>query len=39
VALAGLVKAAHDYKGRTVAVALCGRNIAFETFLGAVALP
>jgi threonine dehydratase len=38
VALAGLVKAAHDYRGRTVAVVLCGRNIALETFLGAVAL-
>jgi threonine dehydratase len=37
VALAGLVKAAHDYKGRTVAVVLCGRNIALETFLGAIA--
>ncbi len=37
VALAGLVKAAHDYEGRTVAVVLCGRNIALETFLSATA--
>jgi threonine dehydratase len=37
VALAGLVKAAHDYRGRTVAVVLCGRNIALETFLSAIA--
>jgi threonine dehydratase len=38
VALAGLVKLAHDYRGGTVAVVLCGRNIALETFLGAMAM-
>jgi threonine dehydratase len=37
VALAGLVKLADQYRGRTVAVVLCGRNIALETFLNAVA--
>jgi threonine dehydratase len=36
VALAGLVKLAHEYQGRKVAVVLCGRNIALETFLNAV---
>lgn len=35
-ALAGLVKRAADFRGRTVAVVLCGRNIALESFLGAV---
>jgi threonine dehydratase len=38
VALAGLVKLAHDYAGRTVAVVLCGRNVALETFLNAIAI-
>jgi threonine dehydratase len=37
VAFAGLVKLADQYRGRTVAVVLCGRNIALETFLNAVA--
>lgn len=37
VALAGLVKAASAWRGRRVAVVLCGRNIALETFLGAIA--
>jgi threonine dehydratase len=36
VALAGLVQLAREYQGRKVAVVLCGRNIAFETFLNAV---
>jgi threonine dehydratase len=37
VALAGLVKQAAAYKGRKVAVVLCGRNIQLDTFLKAVA--
>jgi threonine dehydratase len=37
VALAGLVKSASAWRGRKVAVVLCGRNIAFDTFLKAVA--
>lgn len=37
VALAGLVKQAHAYKGRKVAVVLCGRNIVLDTFLKAIA--
>jgi threonine dehydratase len=36
VALAGLVKAASAWQGGRVAVVLCGRNIALETFLGAI---
>jgi threonine dehydratase len=36
VAMAGLIKTAAAYRGRKVAVVLCGRNIAFETFLAAV---
>jgi threonine dehydratase len=36
VAMAGLIKTAAAYKGARVAVVLCGRNIAFETFLAAV---
>lgn len=36
VALAGLVKQANMWRGRKVAVVLCGRNIALETFLKAV---
>lgn len=36
VALAGLIKTAEAYRGRKVAVVLCGRNIALETFLKAV---
>lgn len=38
VALAGLVKRADEYRGRKVAVVLCGRNIALDTFLKAIAL-
>ncbi len=38
VALAGLVKLAHDYRGGKVAVVLCGRNVALETFLSAIAV-
>jgi threonine dehydratase len=37
VAVAGLVKQADLWRGRKVAVVLCGRNIAFETFLKAIA--
>jgi threonine dehydratase len=33
VALGGLIKTADAYKGRKVAVVLCGRNIALDTFL------
>jgi threonine dehydratase len=36
VALGGLIKIAGAYKGGKVAVVLCGRNIALETFLEAV---
>lgn len=36
VALAGLVRQAEAWRGRKVAVVLCGRNIALDTFLQAV---
>ena len=36
VALAGLMKVAAAYRGQKVAVVLCGRNIALETFLAAI---
>ncbi|HZO23383.1 MAG TPA: threonine/serine dehydratase [Steroidobacteraceae bacterium] len=36
VALAGLVKQAAAYRGRRVAVVLCGRNILLESFLRAI---
>jgi threonine dehydratase len=36
VALAGLAQQAEAWRGRKVAVLLCGRNIALETFLQAV---
>lgn len=36
VALAGLVRQAEAWRGRTVAVVLCGRNIALDTFLRAI---
>lgn len=36
VALAGLAKEADRYRGKTVAVVLCGRNIALDTYLAAV---
>jgi threonine dehydratase len=35
VALAGLAQRAADYRGKKVAVLLCGRNIALQTFLDA----
>jgi len=38
VALAGLVQSAERWRGKTVAVVLCGRNIALDTFLGALAM-
>lgn len=36
VALAGLAKQAASFRGRKVAVVLCGRNIALEKFLDAI---
>jgi threonine dehydratase len=36
VALAGLVKAAPAYRGRKVAIVLCGRNIGPQRFLAAI---
>jgi threonine dehydratase len=36
VALAGLIKEAERYRGKTVAIVLCGRNIALDTYLAAV---
>src|SRR6185437_3220257 len=36
VALAGLYQQAAAYRGRRVAVVLCGRNILLETFLRAI---
>ena len=36
VALAGLVKLAETFRGKKVAVVLCGRNIALEKFLYAI---
>ena len=36
VALAGLAKRASSYRGRKVAVVLCGRNIALDAFLRAI---
>jgi threonine dehydratase len=38
VALAGLVARADAYRGGTVAVVLCGRNVALQTFLHALDL-
>jgi threonine dehydratase len=38
VALAGLIQTAATYRGRRIAVVLCGRNIALETFLSALSL-
>lgn len=35
VAVAGLIQTAERYRGKKVAVVLCGRNIAVETFLDA----
>jgi threonine dehydratase len=39
VALAGLLARAPAYRGQSVAVVLCGRNILLDTFLEAVGLP
>jgi threonine dehydratase len=36
VALAGLQKRAAEFRGQTVAVVLCGRNIALDRYLGAI---
>jgi threonine dehydratase len=36
VALAGFMKSARTYRGKTVAVVLCGRNIALDAFEAAV---
>jgi threonine dehydratase len=36
VALAGLAQRADAYRGKKVAVVLCGRNVSLETFLGAI---
>jgi threonine dehydratase len=36
VAVAGLVREAKRFSGKTVAVVLCGRNIALQTFLKAI---
>ncbi|WP_284742271.1 threonine/serine dehydratase [Amycolatopsis sp. RTGN1] len=38
VAVAGLVKTAERYRGKKVAIVLCGRNVTLETFLRAVAV-
>jgi threonine dehydratase len=37
VAVAGLVQTAERYRGKKVAVVLCGRNITLATFLDAMA--
>ena len=37
-ALAGLVQVAERYRGQKVAVVLCGRNVALDTYLGALEL-
>lgn len=39
VALAGLVKCAQAYRGRKVAVVLCGRNIGPQRFMAAIGRP
>jgi len=36
VALAGLIRRSDAYRGKKVAVVLCGRNIALNTFLEAI---
>ena len=36
VALAGLIKSSQAYRGRKVAVVLCGRNIGPQTFMAAI---
>ena len=36
VALGGLIKTADQWRGRKVAVVICGRNIALDTFLKAI---
>jgi threonine dehydratase len=37
VALAGALKLAEEYRGKRIAVVLCGRNILLEKFVGAIA--
>jgi threonine dehydratase len=39
VAVAGLLQQAEAYRGRTVAVVLCGRNVGLETFVDTVSAP
>src|SRR6201999_3873141 len=39
VALAGLIKSAAAYRGRKVAVVLCGRNIGLRRFMSAIGFP
>jgi threonine dehydratase len=36
VAVAGLVQVAEEYRGKKVAVVLCGRNVSLETFAAAI---
>ena len=36
VALAAALKTASDYRGRKIAVVVCGRNIALDTFRSAI---
>jgi threonine dehydratase len=35
VAVAGLIQVAEEYRGKKVAVVLCGRNVSLETFAAA----
>ncbi len=37
VALAGAFKTADDYKGKSIAVVICGRNVAIDTFCATLA--
>jgi threonine dehydratase len=39
VAVAAALKTAGQWRGRKIAILLCGRNIALDTFLSAVARP
>jgi threonine dehydratase len=39
VALAGLIRCAHAYRGRKVSVVLCGRNIGPQRFMAAIGRP
>ena len=36
VAVAAALKTANDYKGRKIAVVICGRNITLETFMAVI---